>query len=722
MTHAIAAVHAPTLAAVRRAIAAHAEARFAAGDLSLGSWRAHGLAFDTARQLGIVLDRTPPAAPLNGFAYADVIDRQIDGEAQGDTGAFVAHAHAARLAHEGPFTLFVIPPRFGAAWEREDALFILFLGRLGAARVVLLPTDDEISLPGGCHADRIGAFDGEPLAATRALDALVPGLVTNGSDYALPLAGGLHLIAPELRRDPRSVDRLELDRLAVTMTDDEDVVAFAQFHGNTLFVDADLLARRASAAFEAGAAGIAARLLERAAACAGGIRKAAMLCQLQGMRIAAGRFDDAIAIDEPSPSFPAAIRSFLFEARGWGLVMCGHPQEAAEAIEQAQGLRGDAPPDRELLYLLNILALCRFRSGNLEGALELERAIEREAAALSASWPLRYVNAINQARIHRRRGDLDAAWRAYEKAFATTLGARSDGDAIYTNICFAGLAAARGMAGEAFAYRMRAALHFCACEVPEALGARTVGAILPRNGGPFAIREEVAGALLAALRDAVADPAGLAKIDAASEMRPVPRFVRFDRRGADAVATCLHLGDGWSAIALANTAIARIGGECSRRLRRWLGAVIDQHAPDARTHDLFAIDRSAGEMAATELDALAACVCLPIPRLTAGGRSFDLPPDVRRRLALDAHAVIAPHVAAIGRTPPSVTFKRYLPPRRLTEPELAALDRVTRENVSWSEPALTPVIEAGLVTLRLSEDACETAGIRSHSNAMSLHP
>src|SRR6185295_16253654 len=125
--------------------------------------------------------------------------------------------------------------------------------------------------------------------------------------------------------------------------------------------------------YAAGAADLSRRLLKRATDCAPNPeRRGLFSAYLQGMSIAQGRFGEVADYPDPSMNFPPAMRSFLLQAKGWGLVMNGQPERAIKYLQDARAIWADTR-GREYLYLLNIVALAQLKSGNSEMALELEK-------------------------------------------------------------------------------------------------------------------------------------------------------------------------------------------------------------------------------------------------------------------------------------------------------------------------------------------------------------
>ena len=253
---------------------------------------------------------------------------------------------------------------------------------------------------------------------------------------------------PEQRRAPRRVLRLEYDlaRLARRAFGRLARGLRARLREQPLRRAARARGRGVGRGSVEGGVGVALRLLERAAECAGSPAQRALFhAQIQGARIAALRFEDAAAGPEPPASAPPALRGFLFQAKGWRLVMGSAAAEADAYLARARELLDDAGPVRERLYLLNISALARLKVGDA-GALSLERRIEARLAALPAQ-------PVITPQVHQR-GEPSAApppdglvgrGRAVLRArLRDHAGARSESDAVYENVCAAMVKAQRG--------------------------------------------------------------------------------------------------------------------------------------------------------------------------------------------------------------------------------------------------------------------------------------
>jgi hypothetical protein len=504
----------------------------AVGDLTLGGWRAHQLAHELCAQLHLSPVAEPAGRPLTGASsrsLAGLIAYGIDSESRGDAAATLAARVARRVAGAlAPGDLVVVlAARFGASWEREDVLLVEALAceaqdagwhlRIGVG-------DPASELPGGWRVDG-AASGGAPGVDDAGLAALVPGVVPAGlaPPGSLGLAGALSLVAPERRRSPASVGRMRYDEL--TAATRGWARAYAQVHGNNVFVDPEQLVSEAWRQFAAGAPGIALRLAGHATTAVGDPHeRAAIEIQAQGMRIGAMRYADAARSAGWPARLDARLSGLLSELKGWGLTLGDDPagiREGARLLAGARRLLGEVEP-RESLYLSNILALSALKTGDAPRALMLELDIERALDAGIDDACMTYVNALNLARLRRREGDLAEARRQFERAFATTDGQRSETDRVYANVCLARVEEEAGDKRAALACWLRASLHLLCARDPQALSRRALTALL---GQPPPCPRLVPAAVARALCTRLATAAASAGADAGSARGAAPRVV-----------------------------------------------------------------------------------------------------------------------------------------------------------------------------------------------------
>ena len=553
-------------------------------DLSLGAWRTHQVAAEFSEQLGLPFSSTVPRRDRLALAtesipsFADVIGRFIDAEGRGDATTFAALEFASQISSvvEAQNYMFaVILPGFGLESGAENLLLIQFLAqafRNTSARLFLISCNmDESPVPPNWNIDWANYDAREGLTSPRkSLFGLFPGILNSrivknlepleekDQETLFPLQNGYSLVAPQLRQDPKVVSRFDYDKLATATSDDLWAHAYSQVHGNNFYVDPWFLWSQALAELEAGGYSLAIRLVERGATCAQNPLQRGMLQALaQGIRIAAERFPEVMVVPDPGPGTPQNIAGFLLEAKGWALTMLDEPARAEQYFQHAQVLLNrEETPRREYLYFLNIWALNRLKLGDPEGALAFEKDIETQRLQLPQfDWHLSYVNSINLARLYQRQAAFDRAESYYRKAFEATLGVRTDGDCLYTNLCLARVHEEQHRPVEAFGCRMRAALHWVSNPVPEALGRRIASAIVGRKVARGETDPEELSAALESRLIQAARAAGLDWIPgliSSTSLRPDPPvFLRMDKMLTGLTFpshSTAVLGEGWSII------------------------------------------------------------------------------------------------------------------------------------------------------------------------------
>lgn len=775
------AARATTLAALRRLLDAHGGSeRCLLVDLSLGAWRGHEAARQLADQLGLTpclphpRPATEVAQPGTLPCYAEQISVGIDVEAGGDPGtqaaALLADQVMAALGDRARgTTVLVLIPRPGAGWEGEDGVLVSSLAarlRRAGGMVRLVATGDgRPVLPASWAAtfpDSSPAADPAPPPSDPPL-GLVPGLLdpmlvlalrTDATRLAdLPMLWGSRLVVPpEWRPTAGNVPPSGYDELAARACGVAWLRAYAQAHGSATAADPGFLGEQAWAAFRAGGGGVALRLAERAVEVARSEREqAALRALLNGMRIALFRYADAAAAPDPSPELPPSLRGFLLQAKGWGLAMAPEAHQACRAefyLTQARGLLAASGDEREYLYLLNISALARMKTGHPEESLVWEREIEMRAARLiPRDYRLEYVNAINQARLYRRLGDYHAAERYYQHAFATAEGLRSDSDAVHANVCLGRVAAEAGKTGEAYRCWLRAALHWLSMRVPEALAWRVVVAVLGRRPAPTEDLLDMVGGALAQRLAALAAQRGLG--DVVAEADPAdgpgargspelthpgstpPRCARYVGPGSGVALTWGAVGDGWSVFGTDPVSTtdggARPGGDAQdtphqHRLRRLVHALLCAECPDARLarpDTLYVHDNHGREMPADAAGLLSAGVLAGVRVLLTPGGSTTLSHEALAELRGRARARIGPAVHRIEPcdTGAVVHFRRYRPPLELTADQYrlvtsADAGTLLSELANPADSALDALTAARVLAVDLPEKICTGVGAR----------
>jgi tetratricopeptide (TPR) repeat protein len=699
-------IRAGTLGSLRCALAEDGDRVLLATDLTLGAWRGHHAASELSAQLGLAAEsesrpaRAGDIDPSSGPSFADVVGAFIDREGRGDWATLAALDRAARIAGAGPArprTFLVLVPRFGLSWEREDVLLVRFLTQAIDAerdRLILVASgSDEPRLPADWRVEWSVVRSTESPLDPPALLGLVPGTLDRALHAqirqvepdepwdGLSLVDGSVLIPPEWRRDPGTVSRFLFDRLALATRPDGWVHAYAQVHGNNFYVDPWFLWSQARRELDAGGFSVALRLVERARECARDpLQRAVLQSTAQGVRLAAQRFEEATKAPAPVAAASPELRGFELEARGWALTMIDAAAAADACFREAKALiDSGSGPDRAHLYLLNIWALTRLKLGDLDGALALERQIEdRHADLPSRDWHLEYVNAINIARLHRRRGDFHAAEAYYRRAFATVCGARTEADALYANVCWARLEEARGRPGEAFAAWLRAALHWVSSAAPEALAGRVATAVIGRRINPGTTDpEEVSSALEEHL---LRSAAAMGSTDGLGREPPV--FVRATDL-ADAtlpeITAYAFLGPSAGVVVAGSPVPAPIVSPRFRRLRALVARLLCHSVlppQDAQSIMTMVVDDRLGiEVPQTQVELLECCLRLGVHVYLHDGTRRYLDDERRARLESRLLVRLGPAVDRLeGRR---ARFKRYLPPRALGDEEWQIIQHVS---------------------------------------------
>jgi tetratricopeptide (TPR) repeat protein len=537
----------------------------------------------------------------------------------------------------------------------------------------------------------------------------------------LPLPQGHALIASERRRGPRTASRFEYDKLAVLTHSFEWIKGYAQFFGNNLYVDPFFLCREAWRRFAEGGYGVALRFMERAVACSPVLEQEGFLrAQAQGIRIGLQRFAEAAAEPDPSPALAPAVRGFLLQNKGWGLVMGNEPARAEPYFREARALLAPLyQQKREYLYLLNISALSCLERGDLDGALAIEREIAAQTALQTErDWRLEYVNAINLARLYRRREEYDAAEACYRRAFETTLGARSESDALYTNVCLARVAALQGRPTEAFWGWLRAALHWVASSTPEAIAPRVakaiVGRILPPGGDlPEAISSALFTALLSSTKTSALTPLMALTIrDSVLEKSPIPVFLRADSVREEQASVASVVGArGWGVLTTSMQAPLQFTGMQHRRLRALVAEICTRLCPSAgwqNTPTLIVDDQFGREVPENAPEMILTGLRWNAPNIIYEDNVIVLDQKVRSRFDQALRVRLGDAVAKIERhdSQDCIVFKRYLSPRAVSGKErqlLSLLDDHPSIGELWRRTGQQGAFEDFIATVRALE-------------------
>jgi hypothetical protein len=619
-------------------------------------------------------------------------------------------------------------------------------------RVFVAVASDAGTLPRRFHvrqrAPAVRTVPLEQVAAT-SIVALVPGLVEKklqaSLDASLPgaVAGllsigeGFALVAPEHRRPLASVPVHQFDWLAVVSAPFPWLAAFAQCFSSRELVDPRLLSAEAKRRWAEGAASVALRMGVRAIDSARtNQERDALQCWVQGVRIAAHRFDELADAPDPPVGSAPATQGFLHEAKGWGLVMSGQAHEAGRHFRRAQELLSPHSGSREYLYLLNISALGQLRSGDAVGALTLEETIAERAALLDPrDWSLEYLNALNLARLRKYVGDAEAAYSDYRRAFDVTLGTRSDSERVYSNVVLGRATAASGCLEDAFFCALRASLHWLSSRIPEAIGSRTLAAILARPW-PLTSRPtiaEVAGALEAQLTDAAIAFGRPAIVDAVHRegRDATPAFVGGDLSPSQDGALDLQAvgTEGIGFLLTERRAPTRQAPDGQLRLGALTRDLLEALCPDAgiEAAGTVVVEENHGrEIPTSAPELLDVCIRRGLRRMVFSDRGVGLDDACRSRLERASLVTLGRAVAGIdvSDSGPRIRFKRVLAPLLLGDgedrvvshlserPSIAGLaSRLTSEGAGDDVVRLVRTLEAKrALEVHVTASACAEVG------------
>lgn len=206
--------------------------------------------------------------------------------------------------------------------------------------------------------------------------------------------------------------------------------------------------------------------------------------QLQGMRIADFRFEEAAKVEVPSNT-PRPIRRFLLISKGWSQTFSGGYKEAEYCFSEALQLQDETSHPLDMLYLKNIHALAKFRNGKYDEALRDELDIHKSLKDLKRpEYPLEYVNAINTARLYSYGKQFNEAASFYSKAFDTCQDSYTDSDLVYQSVCRARICEKMQDLSNARKHWLRAAIYWLSMEMRENISRRAANSILGSSATP----------------------------------------------------------------------------------------------------------------------------------------------------------------------------------------------------------------------------------------------
>lgn len=705
--------------------------RFVICDLSLGGWYPAQLAAEIAAQIGVTLPHDVSTAlplPQSEALDADTVGRWVDAEARGNTALRLAE-HAMHTLLPGladiAETVFVLVPPRAADWREADLWTLRLLANaqaLGGFELILgcfgahtpeLPADFAVTWGSAAsptiESDAAKLLDPVPEADLAWL-GLVPGIIAPPLAQALGLSpetamqlillpSGVAVIPGELRALAAA------NRSGAAQTLAERAAATPWLAASTaaqgVSQPAGLLLDQAWQAFTAGANDLAGALAGMAVAAAGGTgERVPALLSVQTMRLVNQDYAGLAAADATPADAPGEDRKRLERFRAWGRALT---DDGTGALELLGEMPGDAPLDPQPwldLYLRNIHALALFRIGDIEAALALELDIATRIDRLRPTpWQLRYLNALNLARLYRARGETGTAGEWLTIAEEATIGVALPADLIHFHVLRARFAADQ-TPQLARRHWYAAALIFAALPMPEAIGWRVAGAIL-------GTRVETADpdAIAAALLQQIGTD-----IPASTGSETAPTFLLAEDWPPSGPLSAVG-APGWGVLIVEDTAAPPFDSPHHAALRRSLGRslAVDRSGPST-----VLVDLRFGRGLPDTLDALAgSALWYGAGHLVWEGDALDLD-----RTLLDAEQLLvrAPGVAEIAGT--EVRFKRYRQPLQLPAPALPLANDTGRPVVSLSgdeqQLAATLVAQGVLAVETHLAPATQASAVSAH--------
>ncbi len=487
-------------------------------DISQGAWKGHWIACELQLQLGLPINTTVQPL-LNQGDYADTVAKLIDNESTGNKNFSLALESCrkikSKLLNDGIAYIAVIPPGTDYEWEDEnlEMMKLLYDAFKETDIRIILFCHPQSKIPPSWQVN----FLNEPQSLQPPAYAVpfFPGITTPHiaenlgvlPDDLVFLRGGYAAINPLLPRQSKiDVQLLQTSYL-------KDYLRAACYSILPDVISREEVEIQAIQRFAEGGYGIAIRLLSSLLAHINNpYDRSLIIAQMQNMRIALLKFADAAIESPPDESLPDIIKASLYQSKAWGLVMSNKPVEAEPYFEKARLYLDAKVFSRLYLYLLNISALNKLRTGAVDVAFAYEKQIE---AALDAQperdWHITYINNINQARLYKKIKDYSQAESYYNKAFAINTQLKNESDLLYANFCYAQLEELKGNHTKAFLFFLRACIHWLSNDIPEALAPRVAQAILNKGLGASKVDvEEISVQLKTGLQD-MATKAGISR-------------------------------------------------------------------------------------------------------------------------------------------------------------------------------------------------------------------
>ncbi len=443
-------------------------------DLSQGSWEYMSIAKQLAKQLDLTLS----FYGVNTHQYTQNISQSVDAEALGDKHYIDAINTANQIVESlKPNDLVMLTmPILGKLW-REEQLFIYYFSQFceqKQIKFILIYESPNINNSFGFwdvnflyRTNKNSPFYFVPALYNGIVDALL--LTDLDVNATIKLKNNYLFLKPDSRHLLMNKNLLGKEIKQLYWLSEAKQIA------QSIPIVWDV--------FKHGAYELATNVLENAETHELSFAdKYLLLMNKIGIQIASMQFDKLVKLSIPTESFvPASIRSFMLQAKGWGLAMMSFSEEAQHCFEAAKKIRINENAVNESFYD-NIYAFSLFRQGKLDDALKIELSIEeKQLLADDFDYKLQYINCINTARLYKKIKNFDKAFEYYNKAFDTHLGNRSESDLVYQHICWAGLYEDAGNIELAYLHWVRAATYWVAVEYPEAVSKRAIAPILKQN-------------------------------------------------------------------------------------------------------------------------------------------------------------------------------------------------------------------------------------------------
>ena len=675
-----------------------------------------------ARELAMQLSITLPANLIGANAIegdpVGLVSAWVDAEGRGNAvmrqAATIAETLVIALQNKASPVLLIMlgdAARTSVPPEELAFLWLLFSGLSGSAVDVVLQTDRPENIAALLPWAKLqwlltGNIVAPAIAVPSELLPWVPGLVApellaaqvdlgqGGSTQCLALDNGYYLIAPECRPARDAVPPDFAPAVRRVLLSFPLVYAHLVTRGLTpITEDLAILVRAAWALAGQGGATAAQRVMTALVshACTHRIPAyGALLRDLQSLRIAAQDYI-AAATEEADRALldDDGWRDYLL-TQAWGRVLSGDPQGALRVFQDA-GAPALAKSRNVIdLYLCNIYALALHRTGHVDEALDLEQGIRRRLDVLpEPSHHLNYINHFNLSRLHRAAGRLTEERAHIEQVFTTTDGLRSESDRIYLNLTLASLQEREGRPLDALVSTWRACVHWLCCEVPEAIGWRTLLSLFARR---VQLEPQGLGKISEALHQRLQlhlDKCGISRPEVKGQP-PVFVNIRSARGVIDPAGCVAHLGDPYGVLVASPTRHHSVlDSSAHQPLAQLVSGVYQRavgpahvEAPSWLVDDDYGVEIPAGETGLVEV-----MLRWGVPTNRAPDTSTD-----EARL-LDSVLLSGHGVAKVDCVEKKVRvhFKRYLPTLEVS-PKL--------------QPVITEIARVGGISLREALTLC----------------